>query len=291
MSSRVTVPDAAAAPPHNPHDARSVGSRALTGTDSSWRDVIYKGNDNYYLEAVSATLEARRRYDRRRQLRRRLRPGALAANTWSYLAATYDGATLRLYLNGNQVASHRHTPARSPPRRARLQIGGDSIYGQYFKGLIDNVRVSNIALSAAAIQTDMNTPVAAGGDTTPPSAPGILTRTVVGPAEVDLSWGAATDNVETITGYQVYQYLVPAAPVMRSSCLPQGPRRPTRRTPPVAASSSYGYEVRAVDAAGNPGAFSNTLAATTPAAPDTTPAVRAAGTHRRGRLSGPPRST
>jgi len=40
-----------------------------------------------------------------------------------------------------------------------LQIGGDSNYGQYFKGLIDNVRIYNTALTPSQIQTDMNTPV------------------------------------------------------------------------------------------------------------------------------------
>ncbi len=54
----------------------------------------------------------------------------------------------------------RRRPARSPTSTNQLQIGGDSLYGQYFSGLIDEVRVYNIALSAAAIQTDMNTPIA-----------------------------------------------------------------------------------------------------------------------------------
>ena len=53
-----------------------------------------------------------------------------------------------------------------------LRIGGDSIWGEYFSGLIDEVRIYNRALSAAEIQTDMNTAV--GGvppppDTTPPT--------------------------------------------------------------------------------------------------------------------------
>ena len=41
-----------------------------------------------------------------------------------------------------------------------LQIGGDSIYGQFFQGTIDEVRVYNVALTAAQIQADMNTPIA-----------------------------------------------------------------------------------------------------------------------------------
>jgi hypothetical protein len=50
--------------------------------------------------------------------------------------------------------------APRPVRRAnQLQIGGDRIYGQYFNGLIDEVRIYSQALSAAAIQTEMNTPL------------------------------------------------------------------------------------------------------------------------------------
>jgi hypothetical protein len=44
-----------------------------------------------------------------------------------------------------------------------LQIGGDSLYGQYFAGTIDEVRVYNTALTGAQIQSDMVTPVGGGG--------------------------------------------------------------------------------------------------------------------------------
>jgi hypothetical protein len=40
-----------------------------------------------------------------------------------------------------------------------LQIGGDSIFGQYFTGTIDEVRIYNTALTQAQIQTDLNTPI------------------------------------------------------------------------------------------------------------------------------------
>ena len=49
-----------------------------------------------------------------------------------------------------------------------LWIGGNRPYGEYFQGLIDEVRIYNRALTAAEIQADMNTPVApATPDTTP----------------------------------------------------------------------------------------------------------------------------
>ena len=40
-----------------------------------------------------------------------------------------------------------------------LRIGGNSVWGEYFAGLIDNVRVYSRALSASEIQSDMNTRV------------------------------------------------------------------------------------------------------------------------------------
>ena len=48
-----------------------------------------------------------------------------------------------------------------------LRLGGNSIWGEYFPGRIDEVRIYNRALSAAEIQTDMNTAIG-GPDTTPP---------------------------------------------------------------------------------------------------------------------------
>ena len=130
-----------------------------TATTSKWRDVIYKGKDNYYLEGTSDSAgkpagggtfggASANAYG----------AAALTANTWSYLALTYDGTTLRLYLNGTLVGSQAKTGAITTSTN-QLQIGGDSFFAQYFSGLIDEVRVYNIALSAAALQTDMNTPI------------------------------------------------------------------------------------------------------------------------------------
>ena len=58
-----------------------------------------------------------------------------------------------------QVASTAHTGAIATSTNP-LQIGGDSLYGQYFAGVIDDVRVYNVALTPAQIQSDMNTPAA-----------------------------------------------------------------------------------------------------------------------------------
>lgn len=79
-------------------------------------------------------------------------------NAWTHLAFTYDGITERLFVNGVQVSSKARTgPVQTST--GPLRIGGDSIWGEYFLGLIDEVRVYNRALSATEIQTDMKTPL------------------------------------------------------------------------------------------------------------------------------------
>lgn len=94
---------------------------------------------------------------------------AVALNVWTHLAATYDGSRLRLYVNGVENANLSSTgtliPTASP-----LRIGGNAVWGEYFKGMIDEVRIYNRALSAVEIQTDMNTPVD-GGPTISITAP------------------------------------------------------------------------------------------------------------------------
>jgi hypothetical protein len=91
---------------------------------------------------------------------------SLPPNAWSHLAATYNGTTLLLYVNGTQVASASISgsiPVSSNPMR----VGGNAVWGEYFSGRIDEVRVYNTSLTSAQIQTDMNRAVAP--DTTPPT--------------------------------------------------------------------------------------------------------------------------
>jgi hypothetical protein len=85
-------------------------------------------------------------------------PATLAINTWTHLAVTYDGATLRLYVNGAQASSLTITGGITTSTGA-LRIGGNAIWGEYFAGLIDEVRIYNRALSPGEITTDMNAPL------------------------------------------------------------------------------------------------------------------------------------
>jgi Concanavalin A-like lectin/glucanases superfamily len=82
--------------------------------------------------------------------------------TWSYVALTYDGSTLRLFVDGRQAAS-RPTTGTIETTENPLWLGGNHPYGEFFNGLIDEARVYGRALTEAEIRADMRTPVATGG--------------------------------------------------------------------------------------------------------------------------------
>src|SRR5438045_7067833 len=90
-------------------------------------------------------------------------PSPVPLNTWTHLAATYDAVTGQsLYVNGVQVAN-TSTTGNMITSIGPLRIGGNSIFGEYYVGTIDDVRVYNRALSQTEIMTDMNTPVGTQG--------------------------------------------------------------------------------------------------------------------------------
>ncbi len=93
----------------------------------------------------------------------------LPLNTWTHLAATYDGSVLRLYVNGG-LAGSRSVSGNIVASAGAFRIGGNSVWGEYFRGLIDEVRVYGRALSQAEIQADMNTPVVGNNGPAPPTA-------------------------------------------------------------------------------------------------------------------------
>ena len=84
---------------------------------------------------------------------------ALATNAWTHIATTYDRVNWRFYVNGVQVATRAYTTAIATSTGA-MRIGGNSIWGEWFAGQIDDVRVYNRALSAAEVVADRDAPVA-----------------------------------------------------------------------------------------------------------------------------------
>ena len=168
-SARVTVADAASL-----HLITGMTLEAWvfpTAAPSGWRDIIYKQNDIYQLEASSTIASAPTgagTFGDGWKSMTGISP--LPVNTWTHVALTFDGANLTLWVNGVTVATQVQT---SPLNISTLplQIGGDSLYGQGFAGRIDEVRVYNRALTRTELEVDMNTPVGTLADATPPAAP------------------------------------------------------------------------------------------------------------------------
>jgi hypothetical protein len=70
--------------------------------------------------------------------------GLISADEWYHAAATYDGTTIRLYVNGQEKGSEKvllNTAALTST------IGRLDREGSYFDGIIDDVRIYNRALS------------------------------------------------------------------------------------------------------------------------------------------------
>ena len=129
------------------------------------------------------------------------------------------------------------------------------------------VRAVDAANNLGAFSIASSATTQAPPDTTPPSAPATLTSSVVSDTQINLSWVAATDDVG-VTGYRVERCSGTSCTTFTQIATPTGT---TYNDTGLAASTSYSYRVRAVDAANNLGAFSNTSSATTQAPPDTTP--------------------
>ena len=84
--------------------------------------------------------------------------GQLTPNDWHHLAMTYDGATLRVYLDGNEVGSEAINKPRVPGSTP-LDIGRRQDGYTYFKGVIDEVRVYSRALSTDDLKARFAQPV------------------------------------------------------------------------------------------------------------------------------------
>jgi hypothetical protein len=91
--------------------------------------------------------------------------------TWTHVAFTHDGTLQKIYVNGQEKVSTNQAPGYINVSNYPLRIGGNDVWGEYFQGLIDEVRVYNYALSQNQIQADMNTPIVNYSDITAPAVP------------------------------------------------------------------------------------------------------------------------
>ena len=75
---------------------------------------------------------------------------------WHHVAATYDGTTRTIYLDGNNVGSDNPSGTHIVPDASNFAIGlTDPDLSEYFGGLIDDVRIWNKSLPQDTIQAWM----------------------------------------------------------------------------------------------------------------------------------------
>src|SRR4029450_5799166 len=89
-----------------------------------------------------------------------------------------------------------------------------------------------------------------------------LTATAASATQINLSWGAATDNVG-VTGYLIERCLGAGCSNFAQIATTTGTGTTYNNTG-LTAGTPYSYRVRARDAAANNGGYSNTASATTP---------------------------
>jgi len=187
-------------------------------------------------------------------------------NAWYHVAGIYNTAagTLDIYVNGvlNSGALRGSIPASNRNAAVNVNIGRRT-GGYYFNGVIDEVRIYNRALSPTEIQSDMNTPLVGGGspsDTQSPTAPANLNTSAISSSSINLSWSASTDN-KGVTGYRIERCQGFGCSNFVQTATSTGT---TYGDSGLSPNTAYAYRVRATDAAGNLGAYSNTGSATTP---------------------------
>jgi len=75
---------------------------------------------------------------------------SVAANGWHHIAATFDGIEQNIYLDGKLVSTVENT--------GEMNINSDPVYigsngsSRYFNGLVDDVRIYDVALSVEEIE-------------------------------------------------------------------------------------------------------------------------------------------
>ncbi len=89
--------------------------------------------------------------------------GTLLGATWYHLAATYDGDTLKAYVNGRLITANG-APTGPPKQELNsLKIGKHAKLSnpqyEFFEGVVDEVRVWNVALPADSIRLHIHHPL------------------------------------------------------------------------------------------------------------------------------------
>jgi hypothetical protein len=168
----------------------------------------------------------------------------LSENHWTHLAITFDGAKLRLYVDG-ELVKDESTTGMAQLTEGDLQIGGSTEHGDFFNGRIDEVRIYNRALSEQEVRPDVTPP------TSPKGFSAILEDEESGDAT--LSWNTSSDPAFPDgypgTGVAEYVYRYHSEGKTWTEWLSTG--GPIAEVPEVSEGQKITVEATAFDGAGN----------------------------------------
>lgn len=95
-------------------------------------------------------------------------PFAAYRNSWTHVAATYDGAFMRIFINGSpagELAIAGTITVNTNPLTVGYHNGFESQLSEYYAGNIDEIRIWRRALPQCEIQNNMTCELAAAGQT------------------------------------------------------------------------------------------------------------------------------
>jgi len=202
-------------------------------------------------------------------------PSPLPVNDWSHVGLTYDGAMLRLYVNGAEVATGPASGGLSgnPEMRIGRARGG----GNPFGGQIDEALIYRRALTAGELWLDAFTPVDPAtpfqvSTVTPSPQAGAVIATPVA-VTFSRSVNAATVTSSTVLLHDAGHVPVPAS-VTYNAATRTATLSPSESLSQLAAYTAgvLGGEAGVLDETGVPLAADEEWTFTT-AAPDTTPSA------------------
>ena len=172
----------------------------------------------------------------------------LTANTWKHVAVTLSGSTGTLYIDGVQVAQNTGMtlkPSDLAPTTSGNFIGKSEWTGdKYLKGLVDDFRIYNRAISTSEVTSVMN-----GQTLTVPAVPTGVSAKALSGSQISLGWTA----VSNATGYNIKRATVSGGPY---TTIASGVIGISYTDTGLTAGTAYYYVVSAV----NPGHESNNSA-------------------------------
>lgn len=112
----------------------------------------------------------------------------LTTNAWQHVAATYDGAFMRVYVDGIEVANRAQTGSIDASTEP-IVIGRNVVGTQAYSGTIDEIGIYNRALSASEIRDQFY--AGSGGKYKAAQNPTVTNKAKIGEAEI--TFGSVTN--------------------------------------------------------------------------------------------------